>query len=203
MHIGLRAHVFVMCQYFQAVLIVDRDHRFGKAAFFPSDARAALAFHRQQVGIIAAEPVFGGNDIGRNALGDEIGIHRQGWINGNRRPIAAHDNPAHHLHPARDISVTRPTAHLVGGDIHRLHAGRTKAVDRKAGDRFVQIRRQHGRASQTPALFAHLGNIAPDHVFHRMAFQPVARLHSVQHLGGKRNRRQLVQAAIAAALAAR
>ena len=201
LHIGGGPHVFVMRQHRQTVLVVNSDHRVGKAPLFPCNCSTPLRFHCQQISILARKAVFGGNNVRRNPLRHEIGLHRKRWVHRNRRPVAAHGHAAHHLHPARDIAVASTATNLVGGDIHRLHSAGAEPVDRQSRNALVQIRRQHSRPCQTPALFAHLRDIAPDHIFHRMAFQPVARLYGVQNLGGQSNRRQFVQRPIAAALA--
>ena len=199
LHVGLGAHVFVMAQNGQAVLIGDGQHRSGEAPLFPGQGCPALAFHGQTVGVIAGEAVLGGDDVGAYALRHEIGLHRQAGVHGNGGPVAAHGDAAHHLDPARDIAVASPGAHLIGGQVHRLHPAGAEAVDRQPGDRLVKVGQQDGRAGKTAALFAHLGDIPPDHILNRMAFQPVARLHRVQHAGRQCHGRQLVQAAVGAA----
>ena len=85
------------------------------AVFRPGPSSAFLAFDGKRVGVVAGKPVFGRDDVGRDALRDEIRLHGDGGIDGDGRPVRAHGDPAHHLHPAGDIGGTHPAAHLVGG----------------------------------------------------------------------------------------
>ena len=98
--------------------------------------------------------------------------------------------------------MSGPTAHLIGGQVHRLQPAATKPVDRQARNGLVEARGQNRRAREAPALFAHLGHIAPDDILDRMAGKSVPRGQSVQHLRGQRHRRHLVQAAVRPAAAA-
>src|SRR6056297_2786992 len=202
LHAGARAHVFVVVQNGQAVLVPHFDDRLGKALVFPRGSGALLAFHRQGIGVIAAEAIFGGDDIGRDTLRDEIGLHRHTWVHGNRRAVAAHGHTAHHLDPSGDIGLTGAAHHLVGGKVHRFHARGAETVDRQAGDRLVKIRGQYGCAGKAAALLHYLRDVAPDHVFDGVALKPVAVFQGVQHLGRQPNGGDLVQGAVLTALAA-
>src|SRR6056297_2168414 len=64
LHVGSRAHVFVMIEDRQAILVLDLDNRAIKAAVLPSGSGAALRFHGKRVCVVAGKPVFGGDDIG-------------------------------------------------------------------------------------------------------------------------------------------
>ena len=138
-HIGAGAHVFVTVQNGQAVAVGHRDDGFGKAVVRPGGGRPVLGFHGQGIRHLTGKAVFGGDDIGRNALRHEIGFHGEAWVHRNGGPVAAHGHAAHHLDPARDVGRARATAHLIGGKVHRLHAAGAKAVDGKAGDRLVKV----------------------------------------------------------------
>ena len=118
----------------QAVLVADRYDRFREPLVVPGRLGAFLAFDREGVRIVPAEAVLGGDDVGGDALRHEIGIHREGGIDGDRRPVRAHGHAAHHLDTARDIAVTAASLHLIGGKIDGFQAGGTEAVDRKTGD---------------------------------------------------------------------
>ena len=120
--------------------------------------------------MFTGDAVFGGDDIGRNPLGDEVLFHCDRRIDGNRRPVRAHGDAAHALNPARDIGITCAAADLVGRKVNGFHARGTETVNAEPGDTFIQIRRQHGGPRQAAALFHHLRGIAPDHVFYRVAF---------------------------------
>ena len=198
-----RAHVFVVVEDGETVLVDHRHHGFGKAVVVPCSLCAALRFHGERVCVLTAKPVFGGDDVCRNALGDEIGVHRDRRINSNRGTIAAHRNAAHHFNAARDICHTRAALDLVCGKVHGFHARGAEPVDGKAGDRLIKVRGQNCSARQTAALFANLGHVAPDHVFNRVTIKAIAVFQCVQHICRQTGRGHFVQAAVFAALAPR
>ncbi len=67
-----------------------------KRSVVPGGLGAALAFHRQRVAIVAGKPVFGGDDVGRDALRHEIGLHRHatGRRRSRRRPSPSAPGPS-------------------------------------------------------------------------------------------------------------
>ena len=164
---------------------------------------AALALDRQRVGVVAAEAVLGGDDVGRDALRHEIDPHRKARVDGDRRSVRPHGDATHHLDAAGDVGVPGTGPDLVGGEVHRLHARGAEAVDREPGDALVEIRGQHGGAREAAALFADLGDVAPDHVLDRVAVEIVALLQRVQGQRREPQRGHLVQGAVLAALAPR
>ena len=203
LHISAGAHVFVMVQNGQAVLVAHRHNRFRKAVVGPSGRGTALGFNGQRIGVITAKTVFGCDNISRDALWNKVGVHCDRRINGNRRAVAAHGHAAHHFNAARNIGHACAAFDLVGSKVHCLHARGAKTVDRKTGDRLIQIRSQNSSTGKAPALFAHLGHVAPDHVLHGVAVQTVAVFQGVQNLRGQAHAGHFVQRAVLAALAAR
>ncbi len=103
--------------------------------------------------------------------------------------------------PAGDIGLTGPALDLIGGKVHRLHPAGAEAVDGKAGDRFIEVRGKDGRPRKAATLFADLRDVAPDHILDRVARQAIAFLDRVQDARRQRDRRDLVQRAVGAALA--
>ncbi len=134
---------------------------------------------------------------------DKIGVHGDTRVHGDGGAVAAHGHAAHHLDSAGDIGLAGAALHLVGGKVHRFHAGGAEPVDRQAGDRLVKIRGQHGSSRKAAALLHHLRDIAPDHVLDGVAVETVAVLEGIEHLGRQPDGGHLVQRAILAALAAR
>src|SRR5690606_14612432 len=151
--------------------------------FFPGLCGTFLRFYRKRVGIVAGEAVFGGDDVGRDALRHEVGLHGEARVNRDRRAVRAHGDPTHHLDAAGDVRAARAAPDLVRGEVHRLHAGGAEAVDGEAGNALVEVGEQDGRAREAAALFAHLRDVAPDHVLDRVAVEVVPFLHRVQNPG--------------------
>ena len=135
----------------------------------PCNFGAALGFNSQCICIVAGETIFGGDDIGADALGDEIGVHRNRRISGNRSTVRPHRDAAHHLNTTGNISTACAAFDLVGTKVNSLHARCAETVDRKTRDGLIQIRSQNGRTGQTAALFHNLGHVAPNHILNRMA----------------------------------
>src|ERR1700730_12260421 len=80
LHGGRRPHVLVLGEDRDAVGVFHRDDRPAEASFVPCGCGAALAFHRVGVDVVAGEAVFGGDQVGRDALRQEIGLQRDGGI---------------------------------------------------------------------------------------------------------------------------
>ena len=71
LHVGRRAHVLVMVEDGEAVLVLDRDDRVLEAALVPGLGGALLALDGIGVDVVAREAVFGGDQVGRDALRHE------------------------------------------------------------------------------------------------------------------------------------
>ena len=63
LHIGAGPHVFIAVEDQKAVAVAYGNHAAGKAPLRPSRRRPLLTFHRQSIELIAAETIFGGEDI--------------------------------------------------------------------------------------------------------------------------------------------
>ena len=202
LHVRLGAHVLVAVEDRQAVLVAHGDDGAGEAAFGPGAGGAFLALDGIGVDVVAGKAVFGGDDVGRDALRHEVGLHREARVDRDRCAVRAHRHAAHHLDPAGDIGLAGAAIDLVGGQVHRLEPRGAEAVDREARHGFVEIAGQHGRARQAAALFAHLGGVAPDHVLDGCGVQVVALLDRVQGQCRQPQAGDLLQRAVLAALAA-
>ena len=199
---GARAHEFVPVQNGQAVLVNDWHDGFGETVVIPRGLCPDLALDCQRVGLFTTETIFGGDQVGGNALGDEISAHCHGRINRNCGAIAAHGNTAHHFNAAGNVGIARTAFDLVCSQIYGLHSRGAKTVDGKAGDGLVKVRGQNGRAGQTAALFFDLGDVAPNHVLNGVALQVIAVFQRVQDLRGQADGGDFVQRAVFAAFAA-
>ena len=68
---------------------------------------------------------------------------------------------------------------------------------------LIQIRGENCGPRKAAALFRHLGGIAPNHIFHRMTFEPVSLFERVQYACRQPRGGHFMQAAILAAFTAR
>ena len=121
-----------------------------EAPLGPGLRRALLAFDGQRVGVIAAEAVFGGDDVGRDALRHEnsLSIAMEGST-AMAAPSLPHRHAAHHLDPACDIGGPRAAPDLVRGEVHRLEPGGAEAgLIARPGDTLVEVRGQHRGCAQ-------------------------------------------------------
>jgi hypothetical protein len=198
LHVRPGAHVLVALEDRQSVEVGHGHHRAREPPLLPGPGRAALALDRIGVGIVAGEAVLRRDDVRRDALGHEIGAHREVGVHADGEAVGSHGHPAHHLDPARDIEVADARAHLVGGEVRGLEPGGAEAVDVQPRDPFVPAGGQHGRAGDLAALLADGGDAAPDHVLDRRCVEVVARAQRVEHPGGEREAGHLVQGAVLA-----
>ena len=118
LHIGARAHEFIMRQNGDPVDIFDRNYGFGKPVLIPGGFGTFLTFNGKRIALIARKPVFCRDNIGANTLGNEILIEGDAGIHGNRAAIAGHWHAAHAFDSACNISLSRAAAHLIGRQIH-------------------------------------------------------------------------------------
>ena len=86
LHIRCGTHVFIMVQNGQTVYIAHGDNGFFKTVVIPCGFGATLAFHGHFIGHIAGEPVFGGDDVCTNPLGDEIVVKGEAGVNATAPP---------------------------------------------------------------------------------------------------------------------
>ena len=152
----LGAHVLVAGEDVQAVDVGDGDDRPREAAFGPGGGGAALALDGVGVDVVAGEAELGGDDVGGDALRDEVGRERERGVDGDGGAVGAHGDAAHHLDAAGDVAVAGAGADLVGGEVHRFEARGAEAVDREAGDLLADSRGEDGGAGEAAALLADL-----------------------------------------------
>ena len=192
------------CQDGEAVDVLDRDHRILEAALVPGLRRALLALHRVSVDVVARKAVFGGDQVGRDALRHEIGRHRHRRIH---RPGAAGGDDAdtaHRIRRRRRSSV-RAGPHMI------CAAAKFTASSPEAQKRLICT---PGTAVPKPAFIAAkraisppaspTGSTTPRTTSSTLSFvEVVALLQRLQRRGGERQRGHLMQRAIDLAPAAR
>ena len=131
-----------------------------------SHARAARFWRldRVSVDVIARKPVFGGDQIRRDALRQEVARDRNSGID---RPCAArgaHADAAHGFDAAPDGDVLHAGHHLRGREIDRIEARSAEAVDLHARNFLAEARLQHRRTGDIAAGFADGVDTAEHHV---------------------------------------
>jgi hypothetical protein len=138
--------VLVLGEDRKAVEVLHRHHRLVEAAFVPGLCGALLALHGVGVDVVAREPVFGGDQIGRDALRHEIGRHRHRGIHRPGAAGSADADTAHGLGAAADHEFMLAGHDLGGGKIHGIEAGGAEAADLHAGNGFAEPRLQRRKA---------------------------------------------------------
>ena len=100
-----------------------------EAALVPGLRRALLAFDRIGIDVVAREAVLGGDQVGGNALRQEIGRDRDRRIDRPGAARGADADAAHGFDAAADRHLVLAGHHLGRGEIHRVEARRAEAVD--------------------------------------------------------------------------
>ena len=114
LHGRARTHVLVLGQDGQPVDVLDRHDRAIEAALVPRRRRALLALHRIGVDVVARKSVFGRDQVGGNALRQEIMRDRDRRIDRPGAARGADADPAHGFDAAADRHVLLP-----GHDLRR------------------------------------------------------------------------------------
>lgn len=156
------------------------------------------------IGVVAADAVFGCNEIGADALRYEIGRHRDGRVDWPCAAIGCHGHAAHGFDAAANGHRRLAGHDLRRRHVYRLEAGRAEPVDLNAGHALVVTSHHDGCARDIRTLFANGGDAAKDHIFDLARVEArVAVADRLEHLRCEPDRRRLVQRAILLALAAR
>ena len=203
LHGRSRTHVFVLRQDGQSVDVLDRHHRTAEAAFFPSRRRTFLAFDRVSVNVVARKSVFGRDQVGGNALRQEIMRHRDRGIDRPGAAGRANANAAHRFDAAADRHFLLPGHDLRGGKIHRIEAGGAEAIDLHAGNFIAVAGNQRRSARNIGGRLADRIDDTHHHVVDQSGVQIIAGLDGVEHLARQIERGHLVQRAVDLAAAAR
>ena len=170
------------------------DHGIGEALVVPGLARAFLAFDRIGVDVVAGIAVFGGDQIGADALGRVIGIDRKGRIDRPGAAGGADADPAHGFDTAADRHVVLLGHDMHGGEVDRIETGRAEPVDLDAGDGLVIARVDDGGAGDVAAGLADRVDAAHHHVVDLGGVQFVAVAHRFERLGREFQRGHFVHA---------
>ncbi len=196
LHVGLGAHMLVAVENGQTIAILDRRDGRHEAPFRPGLGRALLAFDGVGVHGVARKPVFGGDEIGGNALRHEIGRNGDGGID---RPCAArgaYADAAHAFDAAADGEIMLARHDLRRGKIHRVEARGAEAVDLQAGDAVAIACGQGCGAADVAAGLAYRIDAAENDVVHQRGIWQGPLFQRCQGADGEAEGRDLMQRAI-------
>ena len=203
LHGGRGTHVLVLGQNRQAVGIAHRQHRILEAALVPGAGGALLALDRVGVDVVAREAVFGGDQVGGNALRQEISGDRDRGVDRPGAAGGADADAAHRFGAAADGHLMLPGHDLGGGEIHRVEPRGAEAIDLDAGHAVAEAGHQRRGAGDVAAGLAHRIDAAKHHVVDHAGVELVALLDGAERLRGEIERGHLVQRAVGLAAAAR
>ena len=179
------------------------DDRVLEVARVPRRLGALLALDRIGVDVVAREAVFGRDQVGRDALRQEVGRDRDRRVHRPRAARRAHADAAHRLDAAADRHVVLAGHHLRGGEVDRVEPRGAEAVDLHARDRVAVAGGERRGARDVAARLADRIDAAEHHVVDQHGIEQVAVLDRAERLRGEAERRHLVQRAVGLALAAR
>ena len=203
LHVRLRPHMFVAGKDRQAVDVLHRHDGPCKAPFLPCPGGALLRLDGVFVDIVAGETVFGGDEVGRDALGQEIARYGDAGIDGPGAARRPHADPAHRFDAAADGDVLHARHHLRRREVHRVEARGAEPVDLDARHVLAEARLQDRGAGDVAAGFADGVDAAEHHVLDDLGIESVALPDRIERRHGKIDRRHLVKRAVGLAATAR
>ncbi len=186
------------------VEILDRDTRVREAPLGLGRGGPLLRACRVGVDVLTAELLDRGDQVGADALGNEVGVvvglrvHRPGAA------VGAHRHARHRLHAAGEDEVLPAGGDLLGGDVDGLEARGAEAVELYAGNGVRQAGLDRRGLRDVGALVADGRDAAEHHVVHARGVEfLVADQRLVHQADDEVDRLGAVQRAVELALAAR
>ena len=137
-----------------AVDVLHRDDRVLEAALLDRLRGALLRADGVGVDVVAAELLDGGDQVGGDALRDEVGVEVRLGVHRPGAAVGAHRDAAHRLDATGEDEVLPAGGDLLGGDVDGLEAGRAEAVELDAGDGVRQTGLDGGGLGDVAALVA-------------------------------------------------
>ena len=159
------------------------DHRAREMALVPGRRGALLALDRVGVDVVAGEAVFGGDQVGRDALRHEIGFDRDRRIHRPGAARGADADPAHRLDAAADRHVVLARHDLGRREVDRVEAGGAEAVDLHARHAVAVAGGERRRARDVAARLADRIDAAEHHVVDQRRIELVALLDGARAPG--------------------
>ena len=161
----------------------DRHERLVEAALGDGGLGPVLAVDGQLVALLAAEPLDGGDQVGRDALGHHVVLVAEVVVVGGEAVDVERRRPGHGLDAAADDQVLEAGQDAHGGEVHGLLARAAEAVERDAGRVERPAGVERGHAGDVHGVVAAARAAAHDHVVDVGGVEAVALLQGVEHLG--------------------
>ncbi len=203
LHGRLRPHVLVLRQNGQPIDVLHRHDRAGKAALVPCHGGALLALDRIGVDVIAGKSIFGGDQIGGNALRQKVMRHRDRRIDRPGAAGRADADPAHRFDAAADGQFLLPGHDLRRGEVHGIETRGAEPVDLHAGYAVAKAGDQRRGARDIGGRLADRIDHAENDVIEQSGIEVIATLDGAKRLARKIERGHFVQRAVDLAAAAR
>lgn len=113
---------------------------------------------RITVDILTAKAFQRGDQVGADALGNEVTVQVGLRVQRPRAAIAAHGHPGHGLDAAGHHQVFEPGTHFHGRQVHRLQARGAKPIELHACHADIPIGHQRSSLGDIGPLFTHRGH---------------------------------------------
>ncbi|PSK43227.1 hypothetical protein B0E38_07884 [Streptomyces sp. 111WW2] len=151
---GAGARVLVVVEDGETGAVLHRHDGPLEAALLPGGRRALLGQRRVLVHVTAREALDGRDQVGADALRDEVGGEVGHRVVEPGAAVRGHRDAGHGLDAAGEDQVLPPGAHLHGGHVDGFQARGTEAVLLHAGHRVRQPGRDRRDAGDVRALVA-------------------------------------------------
>ena len=183
--------------------ILHRHHGFLETALLPGLGGAFLALDRIGIDVGTREAVARGDEIGGDALRQEIVRHGDGRIHGPGAARRADADPAHRFGAAADRHVLLAGHDLRRGEIDRVEAGRAEAVDLHTRHAVAVTGHERRSAREVGGGLAHRIDHAHHHVVDQHRIELIAARDLAERLRRQIERGDLVQRAVGLAATTR
>src|SRR5690606_7166863 len=161
---AVAADELVMIEDDDAVLVGHRNQRFGEGAIGTGARGLLLRTQGEGIHVRAAEALEGGDQVGADALGYEVGVDVGLRVHHPGAAVGAHGHARHGLDAADHYQVLEAGAHLHRADVHRFQPRSAETVELHAGHADVPVR-DHGRGlGDIGALVAHRRDTAENNI---------------------------------------
>ena len=168
---GVGAHVLVVVEDDQTVLVLHRDDGLGEVAARPRRGGLLLRAQRVAVDVLTGEALDGGDQVGADALRHEADAVVGLGVGGPGAAVGAHRHAAHRLDAAGQHQVVPAGAHLLRGGVDGLQAGRAEPVELEPAGGLGQLGHQRRGAGDVAALVADRRHDAEDDVADQVLVQ--------------------------------
>ena len=168
---GTRPHVLVVVEDDQTVHVLHGHDGLREVAARPCFRGPLLGARGVCVDVLAGESLDGGDQVGADALRDDVVVEAGGGIGEQRAAVGAHRYAAHRLDAARDHQVVPARTHLLRCGVDGLEAGGAEPVELHTSDGVGHARGDHRGARDVGALVADRGDHAEDDVADRRLVQ--------------------------------